>query len=131
MPAYVFGTYFAISPYRFDPTEASTFFGNEPIDGGIDLTDRAEFYVPWVQNRGNVNQMFLGTYRLYRSDNVEAPSAGDVTLAPISGDLTSGCTGAAPNGARGCLISRSVWPTAGPASTSAPTRAGSRSARTR
>ena len=33
--------------------------------------DRAEFYVPWVQNRGNVNQMFLGTYRLYRTDNAE------------------------------------------------------------
>ncbi len=50
--------------------------------------------------------MFLGTYRLYRTDNAEAPSAGDVTWTPISGDLTSGCTGAAPNGARGCLISR-------------------------
>ena len=50
--------------------------------------------------------MFLGTYRLYRTDNAEAPSAGDVTWKPISGDLTSGCTGAAPNGARGCLISR-------------------------
>ncbi|HEY7175435.1 MAG TPA: hypothetical protein VH442_11005, partial [Micromonosporaceae bacterium] len=58
-----------------------------------------------VQNRANVNQMFLGTYRLYRSDNVEAPSAGDVTFTPISPDLTSGCTGAAPNGARGCFIS--------------------------
>ncbi len=105
VPAYVFGTYFSISPYRYDPSETNTFFGNEPIDGGINLTDRSEFYVPWVQNRGNVNQMFLGTYRLYRTDNAEAPSAGDVTWKPISGDLTSGCTGAAPNGARGCLIS--------------------------
>ena len=26
-------------------------------------------------------------------------------FAPVSGDLTSGCTGAAPNGARGCFIS--------------------------
>jgi uncharacterized repeat protein (TIGR01451 family) len=103
--AYVFGTYYGISPYRYDPTEVSTFFGNEPIDGGINLSDRAEFYVPWVQNRGNVNQMFLGTYRLYRSDNVEAPSAGDVHFTPISGDLTTGCHGTAPNGARGCLIS--------------------------
>jgi len=105
VPAYVFGTYFSISPYRYDPSETNTFFGNEAIDGGINLKDRAEFYVPWTQNRGNVNQMFLGTYRLYRSDNVEAPAAGDVTFAPISGDLTSGCTGAAPNGARGCFIS--------------------------
>ena len=58
-----------------------------------------------MQNRANVNQMFLGTYRLYRTDNAEAASAGDVTWKPISADLTSGCTGAAPNGARGCFIS--------------------------
>ena len=104
-PAYVFGTYFGISPYRYAPDKVNTFFGNEAIDGGINLKDRAEFYVPWVQNRANTNQMFLGTYRLYRTDNAEAPSSGDVTWAPISGDLTTGCTGAAPNGARGCLIS--------------------------
>jgi uncharacterized repeat protein (TIGR01451 family) len=103
--AYVFGTYFGISPYRYDPTEVGTFFGNETIDGGINLKDRAEFYVPWTQNRANVNQMFLGTYRLYRSNNVEAPAAGDVDFQTISPDLTSGCTGAAPNGARGCFIS--------------------------
>ena len=105
VPAYVFGTYTAISPYRYDPSEANTFFGNEAIDGGIDMKDRAEFYIPWAQNRGNVNQMLLGTYRIYRTDNAEAQSAGDVTWKPISGDLTSGCTGAAPNGARGCLVS--------------------------
>jgi uncharacterized repeat protein (TIGR01451 family) len=49
--------------------------------------------------------MFLGSYRLYRTDNAEAASAGDVTWEPISPDLTSGCTGTASNGARGCLIS--------------------------
>ena len=101
----MFGSYYAISPYRYDPSEVNTFFGNEAIDGGIDMKDRAEFYVPWTQNRGNTNQMFLGTYRLYRTDNAEAPSAGDVTWAPISGDLTTGCPGAAPNGSRGCVIS--------------------------
>jgi uncharacterized repeat protein (TIGR01451 family) len=105
VPAWVFGTYFGISPYRYDPSETNTFFGNEAIDGGIDLKDRSEFYIPWVQNRGNVNQMFLGTYRLYRTDNAETASAGDVHWDAISGDLTTGCTGAAPNGARGCLIS--------------------------
>jgi uncharacterized repeat protein (TIGR01451 family) len=105
VPAYVFGTYFGISPYRYDPTETNTFFGNEPIDGGINLNDRSEFYIPWVQNRGNVNQLFLGTYRMYRTDNAETASAPDVTWEPISGDLTSGCTGAAANGGRGCLIS--------------------------
>jgi uncharacterized repeat protein (TIGR01451 family) len=105
VPAFVFGTYFDISPYRYDPSETNTFFGNEPIDGGIDLGDRSEFYVPWTENRGNTNQMFLGTYRLYRTNNAEAPNAGDVTWHPISPDLTTGCEGAAPNGARGCLIS--------------------------
>ncbi|MFL6156541.1 MAG: hypothetical protein ACJ72D_10635, partial [Marmoricola sp.] len=105
VPAYVFGTYTGTSIYRYDPTETNTFFGNEPIDGGIDTHDRAEFYLPWIQNRGNVNQMLLGTYRVYRTDNAEAASAGDVTWTPISGDLTSGCTGTAPNGARGCLVS--------------------------
>jgi uncharacterized repeat protein (TIGR01451 family) len=69
------------------------------------MSDRAEFYIPWVENRGNTNQMFLGTYRVYRTNNAEAPSAGDVTWTPISGDLTSGCTGTAPNGARGCFVS--------------------------
>jgi uncharacterized repeat protein (TIGR01451 family) len=49
--------------------------------------------------------MFLGTYRLYRTDNAETPNAADVTWTPISPDLTSGCTGSAPNGARGCFIS--------------------------
>ena len=105
VPAYVFGEYFSISPYRYDPSETNTFFGNEQIDGGINTNDRSEFYVPWVQNRGDVNQMFLGTYRVYRTNNAEAPNAGNVTWSPISPDLTSGCTQAAPNGARGCYIS--------------------------
>jgi uncharacterized repeat protein (TIGR01451 family) len=105
VPAYVFGTYTGLSPYRYNPSTANTFFGNEAIDGGINLKDRAEFYIPMVQNRGNVNQLFVGSYRVYRSDNAETPSAGDVTFAAISGDLTSGCTGAAPNGARGCFVS--------------------------
>jgi uncharacterized repeat protein (TIGR01451 family) len=104
-PAYVFGTYYGISPYRYAPDKVNTFFGNEMIDGGINLKDRAEFYIPWVQNRANTNQLFLGTYRLYRTDNAEAPSSGDVAWRPVSGDLTTGCTGAAPNGARGCVIS--------------------------
>lgn len=105
VPAYVFGTYTGTAIYRYDPSETNTFFGNEAIDGGIDPNDRAEFYVPWIQNRGNVDQMFLGTYRVYRTDDAEAPSSGEVTWRPVSGDLTSGCPGTAPNGARGCLIS--------------------------
>jgi uncharacterized repeat protein (TIGR01451 family) len=103
--AYVFGTYYGISPYRFNPSGVGAFFGNETIDGGINLNDRAEFYIPWVENRNNTNQMFLGTYRLYRTDNAETPQAGDVNWSPISGDLTTGCTGTPSNGARACVIS--------------------------
>jgi len=105
LPAYVFGTHFGITPYRFDPDTINTFNGGQTITGGINLHDRAEFYVPWIQNRADPNQLFLGTYRLYRSNNAETPAAGDVHWDPISPDLTTGCPGAAPNGARGCLIS--------------------------
>ena len=56
-------------------------------------------------NQGNPNQLFLGTFRLYRTDNAKAPNASDVHWDAISPDLTSGCTGGAPNGARGCVLS--------------------------
>src|SRR5258705_7300099 len=56
-------------------------------------------------NKANTSQLFLGTYRLYRTDNARAGSAGDVRWNIISPDLTSGCTGTAPNGARTCAIS--------------------------
>ena len=59
---YVFGTYFAISPYRFTPSTVNSFFGNEMIDGGIDLTDRAEFYVPWVMNRSHVGTLVVNIF---------------------------------------------------------------------
>src|SRR5439155_13005618 len=61
--------------------------------------------VPFVLNQENPNQLFLGTFRLYRTDNARTSNAGDVRWKPISGDLTSGCTGPAPNGARACVIS--------------------------
>jgi photosystem II stability/assembly factor-like uncharacterized protein len=101
---YVYGTYFGISPYRY--TDGGLFFfSNQFIRTGIDLTDRAEFYVPWVMNQREPRQLFLGTYRLYRTDNAKAPLAGDVKWKTISPDLSSGCTGPAPNGGRGCFIS--------------------------
>jgi uncharacterized repeat protein (TIGR01451 family) len=101
---YVYGTYFGITPYRMTDGGAS-FFTNQYIRSGINLNDRAEFYVPWVMNQMNPNQLFLGTYRLYRTNNAKAPSAGDVKWNIVSPDLTSGCTGTAPNGARGCFVS--------------------------
>ena len=112
---FVFGTFFGISPYRFS-TASPGFFANQSITRGINLTDRAEFYIPWVMNQANPNQLFLGTFRLYRTNNAEAPSAGAVTWSPISPDLTSGCPGTAPNGARARQIIAEVptqWPTHG------------------
>jgi uncharacterized repeat protein (TIGR01451 family) len=100
---YAYGTYYGISPYRF--TDGGGVFTNQTITRGINLGDRSEFYTPWVMNQLNPSQLFLGTYRVYRTDNAKAPSAGDVTWKPISPDLTSGCPGPAPNGGRGCVIS--------------------------
>jgi uncharacterized repeat protein (TIGR01451 family) len=101
---FVYGNYFGISPYR-NTDGGLAFFSNSFIEGGINLADRSDFYVPEVMNQGNPNQLFLGTYRVYRTDNAKAPSASDVHWTAISPDLTSGCTGGAPNGARGCLVS--------------------------
>jgi uncharacterized repeat protein (TIGR01451 family) len=101
---YVYGTFFGITPYRFTDGGLA-FFGNQYIRNGIDLSDRAEFYIPFVLNQDNPNQLFLGTYRLYRTDSAKAVSASDVKWKAISPDLTSGCSGAAPTGGRGCLIS--------------------------
>jgi len=101
---YVYGTYFGISPYRITDGGAG-FFTNQFIRTGINLADRSDFYTPFAMNRLSVNQLFLGTYRLYRTDNAKAGSAGDVRWVAISPDLTSGCTGTAPNGARNCTLS--------------------------
>src|SRR5262249_18763488 len=91
LPAFVFGTFFGISPYRFDPTGVGQFFGNQAIDGGINMQDRAEFYIPWIQNRADPNQMFLGTYRLYRSNNAGTPPAGERARELSSPEPTPGC----------------------------------------
>jgi uncharacterized repeat protein (TIGR01451 family) len=101
---YVYGTYFGISPYRITDGGLN-FFTNQFIENGINLSDRSEFYTPFTMNQLNPNQLFLGTYRLYRTDNAKAASAGDVLWKAISPDLTSGCTGTAPNGARNCTLS--------------------------
>jgi uncharacterized repeat protein (TIGR01451 family) len=101
---YVYGTYFGVTPYRYTNGGAS-FFSNQYIRSGINLADRSDFYIPFVMNKANPSQLFLGTYRLYRTDNAKAGSAGDVSWKIVSPDLTSGCTGIAPNGARNCTIS--------------------------
>jgi photosystem II stability/assembly factor-like uncharacterized protein len=101
---FVYGTYFGISPYRYT-NGGATFFSNQTITQGINLGDRSDFYIPFTLNQLNTNQLFLGTYRLYRTDSAKAASSGDVLWKPVSPDLTGGCTGTAPNGARTCAIS--------------------------
>jgi uncharacterized repeat protein (TIGR01451 family) len=101
---YVYGTYFGISPYRFTDS-GDHFFTNQFILNGINTKDRSEFYTPFVLNQLNPNQLFLGTYRLYRTNNAKAASASDVQWTAISPDLTTGCSGPSPNGARNCTIS--------------------------
>jgi uncharacterized repeat protein (TIGR01451 family) len=101
---FVYGTYFGISPYRMSDGGA-IFFNNQSITNGINTSDRSTFYIPMAMNKDNPSQLFLGTYRLYRTNNARTPKAGDVRWNAISPDLTSGCLGTAPNGARGCFIS--------------------------
>jgi uncharacterized repeat protein (TIGR01451 family) len=101
---HVYGEYFGISPYRFSDGGAilfNAFF----ITNGLNLNDRSEFYVPMTLNENNTDQLFLGTFRIYRTDNARADDPADVHWNMISDDLTGGCTGTAPNGARTCAIS--------------------------
>jgi uncharacterized repeat protein (TIGR01451 family) len=87
-PNYVYGTYYGVSPYRFDDG-MSNFFTNQSIQNGINTRDRSEFYVPFVMDPEYPNRLYLGTYRVYRTDN-----RGDLWQA-ISPDLTTGCTSGA------------------------------------
>jgi uncharacterized repeat protein (TIGR01451 family) len=101
---FVYGTFNGVTPYRYS-NGGSIFFSNQGITGGMNTSDRSDFYPPFVPNRANANQLFFGTYRLYRTDNARADAAGDVHWDAISPDLTTGCTGVAPNGARNCTLS--------------------------
>src|SRR5262249_47779010 len=96
---YVYGTYFGISNslYRFTDG-GGQFFSNQFIQNGITRSDRSEFYVPWVLNPNNPNQLFVGSYRMYRTDDARGSAHWNV----ISPDLTTGCTGPAAKSARTC-----------------------------
>ena len=85
-PRYVYGTYYYVSPYRFTDGMLGYFFSNEAIYNGLDRTDRSAFYVPFILDPGDPARLYLGTYRVYRTDN-----RGDL-WQDISSDLTSGCT---------------------------------------
>ena len=84
-PNYVYGTYYGISPYRFTNGMLGSLFANQSIANGIDTNDRSQFYIPMAMDPYETTRLYLGTYRVYRTDN-----RGDL-WQPISGDLTSGC----------------------------------------
>ena len=100
---YVYGNYYGISPWRVTDGGGGV-FTNQYIRNGI-TNERSDFYPAFTLNQNNPSQLFFGTYRLYRTDNSKAAKANDVLWQAISPDLTSGCTGTAPNGARNCTIS--------------------------
>lgn len=101
LPQYVYGTYYGISPYR-SRNGLEIYSNHQSIGIGLNTGDRSEFYIPWTFDPAHPERLYLGTYRVYRSDNGRAPT---VTWRVISPDLTSGCAGTAANGARGCVIS--------------------------
>ena len=101
---YVYGNYFGISPWRV-VDGGGGIFTNQYIRSGIVLSERSDFYPPFTLNQSNPSQLFFGTFRLYRTDDSKAKKASDVMWHAISPDLTSGCTGTAPNGARNCTLS--------------------------
>jgi len=98
---FVYGTFngFFGALYRISDGGAQ-FFSRQIITNGLGH-DRSEFYIPWVLNPNNSNQLVAGSYRVYRTDDAR----GSATWKLISPDLTTGCTGTAPNGARTCAIS--------------------------
>ena len=69
---YVYGTYFGDLRRTAITDGGPASSRNAFIQNGINLTDRSEFYVPWVLNQNNPNQLFVGTYRLYRTDDAKA-----------------------------------------------------------
>ena len=98
-------------PVRSRPAPA--FFTNQSITRGINLSDRSEFYIPWVMNQANPNQLFLGTVPAATGPTTpRPPAAGDAVWSPISLDLTSGCTGARPTALVAASSRRSGLPTA-------------------
>ena len=115
----------ASRPYRYDPDETNTFFGNEPIDGGINLKDRAEFYVPWVQNRATPTRCSSAPTGSTAPTTPRRASAGDVHLDADQRRPHQRLHRRRPQRRpRLPHLARSAWPTAATASTPAPTTAG-------
>ena len=75
---YVYSTFFSPPASAYRCTDGGNFSTASYIRKGLDLTDRSDFYEPFVMNPLNPNQLFIGTYRLYRTDNARTPAASDV-----------------------------------------------------
>jgi uncharacterized repeat protein (TIGR01451 family) len=106
-PAFVYGEYFLISPYRFTDGMLGPILNNTAIYTGLNRNDRSAFYVPFSMDPEFSNRLYLGSYRVYRTDN-----QGDLWQI-ISNDLTSGCTdrNLSPTGVN-CVIT-AMGPSAG------------------
>ncbi|MBI2954590.1 MAG: DUF11 domain-containing protein [Chloroflexi bacterium] len=83
-PNYVYGTYYYVSPFRFDDGMFGPLFSNNGITNGLNRYDRSAFYIPISMDPRYSNRLYLGTYRVYRTDN-----RGDQWNI-ISPDLTGG-----------------------------------------
>jgi uncharacterized repeat protein (TIGR01451 family) len=105
-PHYVYGTYYNIQPYRFDDG-MNAFFSNQAIYNGLNRSDRSAFYIPFVMDPEYTNRLYLGTYRVYRTDN-----RGDLWQA-ISPDLTTGCTSRSASPTTYECVVTALGPTAG------------------
>lgn len=108
-PDLVYSTEFGIQLFRNDDGMLGEFGRKRAVTTGIDRSDRSEFYIPWAFDPNRSSRLFMGTFRVYRSDD-----HADHWQA-ISPDLTSGCPGGAPNGGRACVISSLGLTAGGPA----------------
>lgn len=106
-PNYVYGTYYNISPYRFDDGMLGAFGTNLSITQGITTADRSNFYIPFIMDPEFSERLYLASFRVYRSDN-----RGDQWQA-ISRDLTSGCTSAATSPTNYACVINALGATAG------------------
>ena len=104
-PRWVYGTNYNISPYRF--SDGGQVGSAVYIETGITTSDRSAFYIPFAMDPEETNRLYLGSFRLYRTDD-----RGDQWQA-ISGDLTSGCTSSLQSPTSYSCVITAIGPTAG------------------
>ena len=77
------------------------------ITNGIDPNDRSAFYVPFEMDPWYTQRLYVGSYRLYRTED-----RGDL-WAPISSDLTTGCPSRASSPTGVACVITAIGVTAG------------------